>query len=209
MKKYYVPLMMMLLVLPLIYIGCRDRIERDMSGYELTNVNTNPTTPYHCTDGILDSGEVDIDCGGACPACVQVTPSCTIGGDSIIYTTSPSGYGNSDKISSITVGYNNVSGKFEFSGSCPWTGDNVLIGIVGNNPSVTHSYSITSAQASVLIYDSWLGSYVSLSDGTVYVTKNGSGKYMATVCSGIDYSYWISSQSNYYNFYFTMNITQP
>ncbi len=214
MKKYYVPLLLMLLALPLLYIGCRDRIERDIvgEGYILDSSKfTTPTVPQHCSDGILDSGEMHIDCGGTCPACTNVTPSCNIGTDSIVYYSAPSGYSAPiNQISSITASYNTVYSKWEFAGFSS-TGDQIYIGIFATNPpDLTRSYSISAMEAIVNVTPWSFGlNIIPLSSGTVYLTKNSNGKYVATVCDGIDYSVWISSQSNYYNFYFTMNITQP
>ena len=47
--------------------------ERDV----LTWDDYNPA-PVHCTNGILDSNELGIDCGGNCDPCDQLTPPCTL-----------------------------------------------------------------------------------------------------------------------------------
>ena len=185
MKKYYIPLMLMLLVLPLIYIGCRDRIERDITGEGYTVL----AYPLHCYNGTMDSGEVDIDCGGGCKACVQVGPPCTVSSDSC-FMSSPTMGNYKWRLNSITTVPSFSPYQYEFHAATNNTAyPSIEVDVYGQTPTTTSSYNVTQywsnldpGYAAVRVWNHNNLEWMACNGGSVYLTQTG-GKYTVTVCS--------------------------
>ncbi len=136
--------------------------------------------PDHCSDGIINDGELDTDCGGSCPACAAIIPPCSntnnvakLAGfpDLVItYVTCQIQYGN------FTMVGNSSNGD-------------IIITLSGATPTVDRAYSFVSGggsimaegQAHVQMSKGFSGSFYA-SNGKAYVAiKNG--KIEVTFCN--------------------------
>ncbi len=218
MKKYFIPLVVVLFVIPLLYIGCRDHIERNIKaeGYPLDTITP---TPHHCSNGVLDSGETDIDCGGPCKACTATSLPCSVGTNSLVISCDYPGQGYGEGTYPITLtssSYNSGSGLFEFKGTS--TFGTIWIKLLGSAPLTTHTYTdvdsppTTTGEAYIYLYYNggqshmygYYQAYPLGLAGTVTVTKTG-GKYAVTLCS----EKWVFYSVNTVVFTISANMTQP
>jgi hypothetical protein len=174
----------LLLLITMSFVSCKRKQDiRDLESGE-----TLAQYPVQCYNGIQDSTESGVDCGGPCAPCNVVTPSCTPLANSMKIGTSTS----TASVSSCGLNGSN----YEISGS--YSGGSFTITLGSAAPDLSISYSIISSsilhanEAEVYVNDSWYGS-LSPNSGTLYMTKTGN-KYTAIICGASAYS-WVTSQS--------------
>lgn len=143
--------------------------------------------PVTCYNGMHDSSEVGIDCGGPCAPCNVITPSCTP-------------LTNSLKVGATnysTTGSSCTASGSEYNMIGSYSGGSYTISLGNSTPDQSIAYTITTSvpgsnEATVHLNDSWLGG-MDLSTGSVYISLV-SGSYVATICNGSTYS-WVSLQT--------------
>jgi hypothetical protein len=180
-KPLFVVLTIAFMVPLIILIGCRDKTLRSLTDYSLS------TSPYHCFDGVVDSGEVDIDCGGTCPVCNQLTAPCSIGADSMDVVST----GNY-LLTGVNCGTVNSGGNiyYEFSGTCSF--GTLVVDVEGPVPSITTGYTVSSDMITGGVANVYVNSlsYNNMQAPSGTVTVNWvNGKYSVTCCNIAIHSY--------------------
>jgi hypothetical protein len=125
MKK----LIFAVLAISVILVSCRKKDLREVPTLETIGA-------VHCLNGVLDSNEVGLDCGGPdCGPCTQTTVPCALNSDEIYYLESPSYATKSFINTSSSV---SVNGFYSYKG---YTADGDSLSILfSEKPDVTQIY---------------------------------------------------------------------
>lgn len=141
-------------------------------------------TPSHCSNGIIDQGELDTDCGGQCTPCAAIVAPC----ESILINNIVKLYSFPDmSITFVTAGM--VSGNYTIVGNSS-NGD-ITITLSGAAPTVDRAYYfvngtgpssiLAEGQANIQMSKGAAGSFYP-SGGKLYASiKNG--KIEITFCN--------------------------
>jgi hypothetical protein len=183
----------LLFLFTILLFSCKRK--QELTTPEGTLVTTTPT----CFNGMQDSTETGIDCGGPCTACNVIVPTCTPTANTLTVGSSTSAATGTS--CGISGGYFTMSGNY---GSGSYT-----IQINAASPNLTTAYNqqvsgspFYSNDVSVQVTH-WSYGTMYLTSGTVYFSQVG-GKYVATICNG---SAWSWSMSSSYNV--TGNVSCP
>jgi hypothetical protein len=157
---------------------------------EATPSGTLAEFPFHCYNGMLDSDELGIDCGGPCKQCITAVPACTQVANRL--TLGASNY----TLTNSNCGNLYDANSYDFRGS--YAGGTFTVRVSGSLPDVSKSYPVNSNvspnanEAYSLISSGNYGNMTSTT-GTVFVSQSA-GKYTVTLCSASYYSF-VNSQS--------------
>ena len=190
--------LILLCLLTIVVFACRKKELRDV--YTLESLGA-----IHCLNGIMDSTELGIDCGGECNSCVQLTSPCSLTDNSIEIAISFLGT-ESVNITSTELIIQN--GFYSFKAITD-NGSDYLSIVFSSKPEITKKYigtfestSISSEEVFVKYYSNSSGDKIGSGDVYVNYVNN------VYVLSSCDYSFHVwgsSASSNNQNFNITFN----
>ena len=158
-------------MISLVYYGCKKKEETPP-----------PQVPAHCSDGIIDQGELDTDCGGECSACAAITAPCTP-------TSNTASLSGSPTLNITYVSCLMDHGNYVMTGNSS-NGD-IVITLSGAMPTVDRAYFfkpgagpstiLDEGQATIQMCKGFAGCFYA-STGKLYVAIK-SGKVEVTFCN--------------------------
>jgi|GEM_PF-2487255 len=180
MKKIFI-----ISIITLFVVGCK----REQTPRELSKSEPLVKAIPQCYNGMLDTNEIGVDCGGPCPTCTIVAPSCTAAPNSLVIGTYTS--------SATNTNCYEIGGNYKMTGT--YSNGTYTIYIGGPTPNIAFgSYyyiqNTSSAGGNNALVDFNDAAYgaLSLSSGKIYMSQT-SGVYHATICDGVAYSSVYSS----------------
>lgn len=146
--------------------------------------------PAHCSDGLLNNGELDVDCGGECNDCTTLESPCNPDSNKIVLDSSlvipfPNGtYTYSSIFTSANTGYYEVEAT-----------NNTMYAYVrwyGGRPTQQRVYLLggtyylngfyNEGQANIRLWHQTTGNKAVSSSGKLYVKPLLNGKLLITFC---------------------------
>jgi hypothetical protein len=137
--------------------------------------------PDHCSNGIIDGDELDVDCGGECAPCGTITAPCNPDTNIVTFDscTYMAGFPNTIRtVNMFSGGHINTSGNYEMTGTS--TGSYIVkIILSGQRPTTPRVYDLSGQGFSSyypgngqVFFDFQTGTVFSTS-GKLYVTPFG------------------------------------
>lgn len=166
----------------------------------------NPEPPAHCSDGILNNGELDIDCGGECNSCATLESPCNPDTNEVVLDSSlvipfPNGtftyssiFGDQDGSNYEIICYNNtMEVDIKMYGSRPTV---QRVYLLGGTYYLNNIYS--EGHANVRLWHQTTGNKAVSTSGKLYVKPLANGGLMLTFCDA-KFNSEVSPQTVVYN----------
>lgn len=149
-----------------------------------------PEPPAHCSDGLLNNGELDVDCGGECNSCATLEAPCSPDTNEITLD------------SSLVIPFPNGTYTYNYSSGSASTGyyevtatNNTMYAYIkwwGGRPTEQRVYLLggtyylnsfyTEGQANIRLVHQTTGNKAISVNGKLYVKPLPDGKLLLTFC---------------------------